>query len=87
MKNLLNKLILQLYIWKAKRNYYLTGKQTFVVPVVNYGKRKYSLMTNDLHKAYNYKAKKLGKPQISFQELLAMCVFKTSQGTTKMRSL
>jgi hypothetical protein len=85
MKNLLNKLTLWLYIRKAKRNYKLTGKQTFVVPVTNYGKRKYTLMDRTTHDAYNRQAKKQGMKQITHPELLAMCVFKTSPGTTKMR--
>jgi hypothetical protein len=85
MKKLLNKFILWLYTRRADYQYQITGKQHFVVPVTNYGKRKYTLMNNELHNAYNKKAKKLGKPKIKFNELLAMSVYKTGLGTLGKR--
>jgi hypothetical protein len=87
MKKLVKKIILWLYIKKAKQHYKMTGKQTFVVPVVNFGKRKYTLIDKLSHDAYNRQAKKMGKKQITYPELLTMCVFKTEVGTTKARAL
>lgn len=87
MKKLFKRLILWMWIRKAKKFYKLTGKQCFVVPVVTRGKSSYQIITNQTHDAYNRKAKKMGKKQISYPELLAMCVLKTSPGTTLKRGL
>jgi len=87
MKKLLKRLQLWLYIQKAKRIYKMTGKQCFVVPVLTRGEFSYQIITNQIHDAYNRKAKKMGNKQITYPELLAMCVYKTSPGTTKERTL
>lgn len=85
MKTLLKKITLWIYIRRAKQIYLLTGKQVFVIPVITRGKHSYGIITNQTHQAYNKQAKKMGKKQISYPELLAMCVFKTENGTTKQR--
>lgn len=58
-----------------------TGKQHFVIPVDTRGVLSYTLMNNDIHKEYNKKAKKMGKRQIKYHELLSIAVYKTKGGT------
>jgi hypothetical protein len=58
-----------------------THKQYFIVPVANSKKiGPYTIMNVEQHNHYNKVAKKIGKPQISYKELLTMAVFKTPSG-------
>lgn len=72
-------------IKEADRLHKMNGKQYFVVPVVTRGVRTLMLMNNDLHNAYNKKAKKLGKPIIQYRELLTMAVYQTKHSTLAAR--
>jgi hypothetical protein len=79
----MKKLIARYKLWKLKRKaislHKLNNKQYFIIPVNNKGKIVYSLMNNDLHNAYNKQAKKMGKKQITYLELLKMAVFQTGE--------
>jgi hypothetical protein len=65
---------------ECDRQYELTGKQHFVIPVNTRGVLSYSLMNNELHKQYNKTAKKMGLAKISYPELLKMAVYRTGKG-------
>lgn len=66
---------------KAMQLHRSNHKQYFIVPVAGSKKiGKYTLMTVAQHNAYNKQAKKMGKPQISYKELLTMAVFQTPSG-------
>jgi hypothetical protein len=82
---MIEKITLFFLMKKADNLHKMNGKQYFIIPVVTRGKRSYSLMNNELHKAYNIQAKKMGKSQIQYRELLTMAVYQTGVGTLGRR--
>lgn len=59
----------------------IDGKQYFIVPVVTREKYSMQIINNQLHKDYNKKAKKMGRPQIQYSKLLEIALYKTKTGT------
>lgn len=96
MTNLINKLIDGL--WRLfDKNYYLnqrikradelyvkTGKQYFVMPVDNHG---HSIVVHGASflTEYNKKCKKTGARQMTYMDMVNICLYKTANGTTNKR--
>jgi len=83
MKKLLHRFRLWLLKQKCMHLYRMTGKQYLVIPVDNWKRGKYTIVNNEIHKKYNAMAKKMGKPQINYVDLLKIAVFKSPTGTYK----
>lgn len=85
MKKLLSRFSLWFLKRKAMYLYRITGKQQLVVPVDNWKRAKFTIVDKELHDAYNRMAKKMGKKQMSFVDLLKIAVFKTPAGSYSNR--
>lgn len=77
-------------IKKADKLYKDTGKQYFIMPTKqvfdkNYEKGLVLVHGKTFLDNYNRTAKRIGKRQMTYVELINQCVYQTGEGTTKKR--